>query len=444
MKALFRLALPTSAMFLGIMLMGLVDMLFVGKLGPAALGGLGLGNSIFSWIMTIGIGMIFGLDFPSAAAIGGGDRPRAFRVFMQGIYLSLGISVPAALATCGIALILDRFGLNPEAVPYARSYMLLTAVSYLPIFFFNSAKSYLQAQGIAGPTFVVLILANALNYFLNAAFIEGRFGFPNLGYDGLAVSTVIGRFVMAGLLIGYIFWREIRAKVVLAIPGIYRFNSAIFREILKLGVPASAQMLLEVGVFSLSTALAAKFASVDLAAHHVVLNTASVLFMVPLGIGSAAGSLVGRAVGAKDLYLARRTGNSALLLGLGFAFISSTLLIVFAQPALGLYTENLDVIESAKKILFVAALFQISDGAQVIATGALRGLGNTMVAAVSNGVGHWLIGLPLGLYFGFWRGMGVPGIWIGLAAGLTFVAVTLSYFWLREIRQFKVSAPPLA
>lgn len=421
-------------MFLGIMLMGLVDMLFVGKLGPAALGGLGLGNSIFSWIMTIGIGVIFGLDFPAASAIGAGDRPRAFRVFIQGLYLSLGVALPAALATSGIALILHRFGLNPEAVPYARSFMLMTAVSYLPIFLFNSAKSYLQAQSVAVPTFVVLLVANALNFFLDAAFIEGRFGFPNLGYDGLAISTVTGRFVMAGLLVGYVFWREARAKVVLAVPGIFRFNPLIFREILKLGVPASAQMLLEVGVFSLSTALAAKFASVDLAAHQIVLNTASVLFMVPLGIGSAAGSLVGQAIGSKDLLLARRTGNSALFLGLGFALVSSTLLIVFAGPALGIYTGDPAVVESAKKILFIAALFQISDGAQVIATGALRGLGNTLTAAVANGIGHWAIGLPFGLFFGFSRAMGVPGIWIGLAAGLTAVAAALVFFWVRATR----------
>jgi MATE family multidrug resistance protein len=405
-------------MFLGIMLMGLVDMLFVGKLGPAALGGLGLGNSIFSWILTIGIGLIFGLDFPASSAIGSGDRPRAFRVFIQGVYLSFAISIPAALATAGIALVLPRFGLNTEAVPYARAFMLMTAVSFLPVFIFNSAKSYLQAQSIAIPTFVVLVIANILNFFLDAAFIEGRFGFPNLGYNGLALSNVIGRFVMMTMLVGYVAWREYRAGILLKIQGIFRFNSEIIREVLKLGLPASAQMLLEVGVFSLSTALAAKFASVDLAAHQVVLNTASLMFMIPLGIGSAAGSLVGQAVGAKDFALARRTGNSAFGLGLGFAVISSTLLIVFAEPVLGIYTADSAVIESAKKILIIAAFFQISDGAQVIATGALRGLGNTVVAAVTNGVGHWLIGLPLGLYFGFYRGMGVPGIWIGLAPAL--------------------------
>jgi MATE family multidrug resistance protein len=443
MKALFRLALPTSAIFLGLMLMGLVDMLFVGKLGPAALGGLGLGNSIFSWVMTIGIGMTFGLDFPSARAIGAGDRPRAFRVFIQGLYLSVGLAIPATLVIGGVALILPRFGLNAEVVPFASAYLLMTAVSYLPIFFFNSAKSYLQAQSIAVPTFVVLVLANGLNLFLDAALIEGRFGFPNLGFNGLAISTVIGRFFMAGLLVGYVFWREIRAKVVFAVRGALRFYPTILREVLVLGTPASAQMLLEVGVFSLSTALAAKFAATELAAHQIVLQTASILFMVPLGIGSAASSLVGQAVGAENPGLACRTGNSALVLGFGFALISSTLLIVFAEPVLGIYTRDGAVIESAKKILFIAALFQISDGAQAISTGALRGLGNTLTAAVTNGVGHWLIGLPLGLYFGFYRGMGITGIWIGLAAGLTSVAGTLVFSWMKAMRGSSVARAPV-
>ena len=411
--------------------MGLVDMLFVGKLGPAALGGLGLGNSIFSWIMTIGIGLIFGLDFPASSAIGSGNRPRAFQVFIHGLYLSLGISVPAAAITVGIALVLDRFGLNPEVVPFARSFMIMTAVSYLPIFLFNSAKSYLQAQSIAVPTFVVLVVANLLNFLLNSAFIEGRYGFPNLGYNGLAVSTVTGRFAMAAMLVGYVFWREFRVGEVLRRSGIYRIDRVLFREILRLGLPASAQMLLEVGVFSLSTALAARFVATDLAAHQVVLNTASLLFMVPLGIGSAAGSLVGQAVGAHDFRLARRIGNSALVLGFGFAVVSSTMLILFAEPALGIYTTDPAVIEAAKRILFVAALFQISDGAQVIATGALRGLGDTLVAAVANGVGHWLIGLPVGLFLGFSQGYGLTGIWVGLAAGLTAVASALVFFWVR-------------
>jgi len=231
--------------------------------------------------------------------------------------------------------------------------------------------------------------------------------------------------------VGYVFWREFRVGEVLRRSGIYRIDRVLFREILRLGLPASAQMLLEVGVFSLSTALAARFVATDLAAHQVVLNTASLLFMVPLGIGSAAGSLVGQAVGAHDYRLARRIGNSALVLGFGFAVVSSTMLILFAEPALGIYTTDPAVIEAAKRILFVAALFQISDGAQVIATGALRGLGDTLVAAVANGVGHWLIGLPVGLFLGFSQGYGLTGIWVGLAAGLTAVASALVFFWVR-------------
>ncbi len=422
-------------MFLGIMLMGIVDMLFVGKLGAAPLGGLGLGNSIFSWIMTIGIGLLFGLDYPISHAVGAGDRSKAFAIFIQGIYVSFWIAIPATLIASFLALWLDQFGLNAEVVPYARTYLLMTAISFLPVFLFTAGKSFLQAQSIAIPTFIILIFTNLLNYFLCAALIEGRFGFPNYGFEGLAYATVISRVAMAGLILGYIFLHEARLRYARS----YQFQLDYFKSIFKLGLPASAQMLLEVGVFSLSTALAAKFTPVNLAAHQLVLNTASVLFMVPLGIGSAAASLVGQSLGARDIPGARRTGNSALLLGLLFAVCSSSLLILFADGALSIYSPGPEVIESAKRLLFVAALFQIADGVQVIATGALRGLGNTVTAAVANGVGHWLIGLPLGLILGFTLKMEVYGVWIGLAAGLATVAVGTGWAWFREIRKLELS-----
>ncbi len=436
MKALLKLSIPTSAMFLGLMLMGLVDLLFVGKLGPAAIGGMGLGNSIFSWVMTVGIGMILGLDFPIAKASGEGDRRLAFRYFAQGLHLSALISIPAMGVIAIAAIFLDRFGLNPEVVPFAQSYLFMTAISFFPIFLFNAAKSYLQSQGVAVPTFIILILANILNYVLNAGFMEGRFGFPNYGYEGLAIATVLGRFAMGIALLLYVVLREVRLGGAMS----FRFERPLFREVTALGTPAAAQMAAEVGVFSLSTALAAKFSAIDLAAHQIVLNTASVLFMIPLGIGSACGSLVGRAIGARDRENARQTGNSALALGLAFAIVSSTLLIVFADVAMGFYTHDRAVVEAAKKLLFIAALFQISDGAQTIATGALRGLGDTVSAAIANGVGHWLVGLPLGLVLGFGLreavpALGVLGIWIGLATGLTVVAGWLGLKWASSIRK---------
>lgn len=431
MKSLLKLALPTSGMFLGLMLMGFVDLLFVGKLGAAPLGGLGLGNSIFSWVMTIGLGLIFGLDYPTSHAIGAGDHRKAFRIFAQGLHLAYLMTIPAVILVLMMGGMLGRFGLNPEAVPFARTYLMMTAVSFLPIFLFNAGKSYLQAQGIALPTFLVLVVANLLNIFLCAALIEGRFGFPNYGFEGLPYATVISRFFMGFTLVAYVFWRELKIGEKLRL----KFDPVILREIMKLGVPASLHMLLEVGVFSLATALAAKFTAVDLAAHQIVLNTASILFMVPLGIGSAAGSLVGRARGAGDAELMRKTGNSALWLGLGFAGVASTLLILFSDVALGIYTHDQGVIEAAKKILFIAALFQVSDGVQVIAAGALRGMGNTVWAAIANGVGHWIVGLPLGLLLAFSYAFGIAGIWTGLATGLTFVAVVLAMIWRRESRR---------
>jgi MATE family multidrug resistance protein len=429
MKTLLKLALPTAALFLGQMLMGFVDLLFVGKLGAAALGGLGLGNSVFSWVMTIGIGLLFGLDFPTSHAFGAGDRRRAFRTFSQGLYLSVFLSVVAIVIVALISFFLPRFGLNAEAVPYAQLYIVTTAISYFPIFFYNAGRSYLQAQSIAVPTFVILVLANLLNLFLCAALIEGRFGFNAYGFKGVCYATVISRFFMAFALLAYVFRREARVRGVFD----FSFDRLILKSVLRLGTPASAHMLLEVGVFSLATALAAKFTADQLAAHQIVLNTASLLFMIPMGIGAACAALVGQSIGANDPVRAKGYGNMGLALGLGFAVIASSTLILFADRALGIYTNDPSVIAISKGILFIAALFQISDGLQVIAAGALRGLGNTTWGAIWNGIGHWGVGLPLSLLLAFHYGWAVEGIWVGLAVGLTVVAVPLVWIWRREI-----------
>ncbi|NBV89614.1 MAG: hypothetical protein EBR88_08910 [Betaproteobacteria bacterium] len=196
-----------------------------------------------------------------------------------------------------------------------------------------------------------------------------------------------------------------------------------------MGWPSAVQMSLEVGVFALSTGLAARFAAIDLAAHQLVLNTASVTFMVPLGISSAAAVLVGQAKGRGDAAEARRVGWRCLQIGVGFMALSCVTLLALPGPILGLYTNDPAVIGVGSSILFIAALFQLSDGAQVTGTGILRGLGDTRSSLVMNLIGHWLLGLPLGVLMGFVWGWGLRGIWIGLSIGLTAVALSLVWRW---------------
>jgi MATE family multidrug resistance protein len=194
-------------------------------------------------------------------------------------------------------------------------------------------------------------------------------------------------------------------------------------------------MSFEVGVFAAATALASRLSAQELAAHQVVLNTASMTFMVPLGISSATAVLVGQALGRNRMRQAARMGWKGLAYGIGFMAISSVSLLVFRHQILGVYTRDARVMEVGGQILLIAALFQLSDGAQTVATGALRGLGDTRTPMIVNLVGHWGIGLPVGIFLAFYRGWGLQGIWTGLSLGLTAVAVSLMWVWWRGISE---------
>jgi MATE family multidrug resistance protein len=206
------------------------------------------------------------------------------------------------------------------------------------------------------------------------------------------------------------------------------------RDLIRLGVPAALQMTFEVGVFALATGLAARWTAQDLAAHQVVLNIASLTFMVPLGVGAATAVLVGQSIGKKQVHEAIRMGWKGFALGVGFMSLSCAALLLFSDSILHLFTHDERIVWVGKSILLVAALFQLSDGTQTVGTGALRGLGDTQGAMFCNLVGHWLIGLPIGIYLGFYLGWGLKGLWIGLSLGLTAVAVGVLVQWFRKTK----------
>jgi MATE family multidrug resistance protein len=203
------------------------------------------------------------------------------------------------------------------------------------------------------------------------------------------------------------------------------------RELARLGLPAAGQMLLEVGVFATSTLLAGRLAPEALAAHHVLLNIAGTTFMVPLGMSSAGAVTVGQAIGSGDPQDAKRSGWLALALGAGFMGLAAVMLLAIPRQLIGIFTTDPTVFAVAVPLLFVAALFQLFDGIQVVATGILRGAGDTRTPMLVNLVGHWLLGLPTGYVLCFLFGFGITGLWIGLSLGLTAVAVVLLAFWAR-------------
>jgi MATE family multidrug resistance protein len=206
-------------------------------------------------------------------------------------------------------------------------------------------------------------------------------------------------------------------------------------ELLRLGLPAGSQLLAEIGAFTLATILIARLGAVQLAGHQIALNVASITFMVPMGIGSAAAVRVGQAIGVRDVPAASRAGWTALLFGVCFMSCSGLLLFSFSRPIARIYTHDADVVTTGATLLIVAAVFQLFDGLQVVATGALRGAGNTRTPMMANLIAYWAMGLPLGALLCFrWR-MGAVGMWVGLCLALIIIGSSLLLVWSRQIRE---------
>jgi multidrug resistance protein, MATE family len=434
---MFRLAVPVVLAEMGWMTMGMVDALMVGPLGPEAIGAVGVGTSLFMGVVIFGMGLLLGLDTLVSQTFGAGRIEDCHRWLVHGVVMAVVLSVPTAGVLLWMTSALDAWGLNPAVLALTRPYLHVLTWSVLPLLLYSSFRRYLQGMGVVRPVMLALISANIINVFCNWLLIYGRWGFPELGVVGSAWATVFSRVVMAVTLLVTILYRERHERS--SVFADLSLELDWFRRLVRLGAPAASQVTLEVGVFAAATALAGRLTPVALAAHQLALNYVALTFMVPLGISSAGAVRVGHAVGRRDAAGAARAGWTALLFGV--VFMSAAALMFIAVPRLLLdpFTDDVGVIDVGVTLLFVGAVFQLFDGIQGVATGVLRGLGNTRSPMVWNLFGHWFVGLPLGYWLAFIVGIGVVGLWWGLSIGLMICAVALSVVWAKRIRDLERS-----
>jgi MATE family multidrug resistance protein len=433
-KKLLVLALPVALSHLLVMTMGLVDLAFVRHVGTTATGAVGVASALFGWTLTVGIGLLAGIDFFISTSFGARQIRSCHIYFGQGIWLALITGIPLSGVLYLAASSLQGLGINPVVIPETTSFLKVLALGLTPVFVFGACRNYLQATGRPMAALYILLGFNLLNVAFNYLFIFGGWIFPPMGATGCAVSTSLCRVGMAIALLVFIFatarWGEepmVRDDLRLRWPELKR--------LVNLGVPASLQMVMEVGVFGMSTVVAGGLDAESLAAHQIVLNVASVTFMVPLGIGAATAVLVGQYLGKAEPRIAGRTGWQGLGISLAFMLVAGVTLLTFPEAILGSFSGDPRVLLIARNLLLIAALFQISDGMQTCLTGALRGLGDTRTPVLANFVGHWVIGLPLSLWLCFGKRWGVSGIWVGLAIGLSVVALWLLFAWARRLSQ---------
>jgi multidrug resistance protein, MATE family len=438
---MLRLAGPVILAEIGWMSMGVVDTIMVGPLGAAAIGGTGMGSSIFFAIAVFGMGLMLGLDALVSQSYGAGRLDDCVRWLQHGIGLALAISPAIMIIFYGALLTVDRWGLHPDVLATSVPYLRVIGLSAFPLLFYATFRRYLQGIHVVRPIMLALVSANLVNAAANWALIYGHLGAPELGVAGAAWATVLARTYMALFLwIAIVRVHKARGAEHPHVPFVY--DAARIRRLLALGAPAASQVTLEVGGFAAASGLAGRLDPVSLGAHQIALNIAATAFMVPLGLASAGAVRVGHAVGAGDLRRAVHAGWTALGVGAVIMSVVGILFIVAPTPLLRGFTSDTLVLTIAADLLAIAAAFQLFDGTQAVATGVLRGIGDTRTPMIMNVIGHWVLGLPVGYGLCFWAGWGVAGLWIGLSIGLIFCAVVLTIEWHRRTRHLRLPLQP--
>jgi len=415
------------------MSMGIVDTVMVGRLpnSAVAIGATGLGQSLYNSVAIFGGGLLLGMDTFVAHAFGREDLDDARHSLLNGLVLAFALTPVLMLAISFWPALMQRFGVSPELVEPMRPYLRALNWGTLPLLAYFAMRRYLQAINVAHPIMFALISANVVNAVGNWLLIYGHLGFRAMGITGSGWSTCMARAYMACCLAITLLWVESK-RLRPGWMGTLRIDVRRMAELLKLGAPAATQILCEIGAFSAATALCAKLGPVPLAGHEIALNCAALTFMVPLGVSSAAAVRVGQQLGRRDPEGARRAGWSAILIGVGFMTCSGSVFVSMPTLIARLFTPDPSVIRVGAQLLLVAAAFQLFDGLQTVATGALRGAADTRTPMLANFLAYWLVGLPVGYVLCFRLGWGALGIWIGLCGGLMMIGSALLITWHKK------------
>lgn len=431
LRSMLALAVPVVLSELGWVAMSIVDTIMVGKLGPAAIGAVALGNAVYYAPSLFGIGLVLGLDTLVSQAYGKRNFDDCHRWLSQGIYLVTFITPLSMLLVAWAASHFTLAQVNPVVAEPARQYLSILNWGTFPLLLYAASRRYLQGIGNARPIVFTFVSANLVNWAGNYVLIYGKLGLPALGVRGSAISTVFARVFMGSALL-FFAWRNERRRghpLFAHWPGP---DISRLRHLLHLGLPAGCQLILEVGAFGASTVLAGRLRPEALAAHQVALNCASLSFMVPLGISASTAVKVGHAIGSEEMRKARRAGWMGLGLATTFMLLAACTFLLIPEPILRVYSQDRDVLSIGVPLLALAATFQIFDGIQTVSTGALRGLGETRTPMLANFVGYWIIGLPLGYMLCFHTRLGVMGLWTGLTIALILIALWLIERWRRD------------
>jgi len=431
-RATLRLALPIVVVQVGQTAMNVVDTIMVGRFSDDAMASAALGNIYSMCLLITSMGVLLGLDPVVSQAVGAGDFDAAARATRRGYVLAALVTIPLAALHWPAAAVLRRLGQDESALPAAQDFVRASIPGLLAFLLVAVMRQSLQARHRVRPIVLAIVVANAMNAALDWIFIYGHCGAPAMGAAGSGWATSISRWLLAAVLAAFA-WPDLSPSLVRWTRD--AFDVAALARIVRVGAPVAVQIGLEMAAFNvMGGLLIGRMGKTQLDGHTVALSLGAFTYMVPLGVGIASSVLVGNAIGRGDSAAARRAAGAGILCGVGFMATTAVAFIALPRLLASAYSNGADVVAVAASLIPIAGVFQVFDGAQVVASGVLRGAGETRTPAVANLVGYWFVGLPIGWLLATRADMGPRGLWWGLTAGLVCVAAVMGARMLHALR----------
>ncbi|MBO6901996.1 MAG: MATE family efflux transporter [Rhizobiaceae bacterium] len=432
------LAWPMILTNLAQMSMTTTDVIMMGRLGPQSLAAGALGGNLYFGPMMLGLGLMLATS-PMIASELGRNRHSVRdvrRTVRQGLWLAVAASIPLWLFLWHGGAVLAWMGQDPELSQMAGAYIRTMLWATLPFYGYIVLRNFISALERPGWALAIVLVAVTFNVFANWCLMFGNLGFPRLELVGAGIATTASNILMfGGMALVVSFEKQFRRYRLFG--RFWRSDWPRFVQLFKLGAPIAGILAFEVSIFNAATFLMGLIGPVALAAHAIAIQIASVSFMVPMSIGQAVTVRVGRAYGARNPEAVSLAGWTAFIIGVSFMGLMALVMLLLPRLLIAAFIDindvaNAAVAATAVTFLSLAALFQIVDGAQAVASGMLRGLHDTAKPMVLAAIGYWGIGLPLSYVLAFPVGMNGTGVWLGLFFGLAAVAVMLVIRWTRR------------
>lgn len=438
LRILGKLCLPMVGSQLAIIAINTTDVILMGWLGTKQLAAGALGMQFYLPVFLFAMGIILAVSTLTAQAIGANDATKLRHSMRQGFWVAAFTSIPLFIVLWNGNYFLLLMKQDPQLIELTQGYLRTTMWGLLPALLLMIMRGFMTAHSNIAPILIITLLGVAINALADYALMFGHFGFPKLELIGAGIASTVVQTSMCLVMFIYVARHKIYQEYQL-FKRFWKPNWPLFIEIIRIGLPIGLTILAASGFFSVATIFVGTMGVIPLAAHAIVQQITTVVFMVPLAISHAATIRVALSAGAEDYEAVRRAGWTSIIFGLFIlAIICFIILVMRNTLAMGFVDASLEsnapVLNLTATLMIAAILYIVFDGLVILVQGPLRGLKDTRTPLISALVGYWMIGLALCLYLGFMIYWGVLGIWVGMIIGTSFVAVVNTWRFIKITR----------